>query len=128
MLTAREHDVMHWVAEGKSNGDIGRILGCTECTVKKHLQHIFPKLGVETRTAAAIAYLQGSAWVGEHVVERLMCGTKVRYPDRPAFHIVSRIVSAHIESHAPAKTHCRDATKQAPAWLRGVVILTSRAK
>jgi hypothetical protein len=30
-------------------------------TVKKHLQHIFPKLGVETRTAAAIAYLQGSS-------------------------------------------------------------------
>ncbi len=57
-LTAREHEVMHWVAEGKSNGDIGRILGCTECTVKKHLQHIFTKLGVETRTAAAIMYLQ----------------------------------------------------------------------
>jgi DNA-binding CsgD family transcriptional regulator len=58
-LTAREHEVLHWVAEGKSNWDIGRIIGCTEQTVKKHLQHIFPKLGVETRTAAAIAYLQG---------------------------------------------------------------------
>jgi DNA-binding NarL/FixJ family response regulator len=57
-LTTREHEVLHWVAEGKANGDIGRILGCTEGTVKKHLQRIFPKLGVETRTAAAIAYLQ----------------------------------------------------------------------
>jgi DNA-binding CsgD family transcriptional regulator len=60
-LTAREHEVLHWVAEGKSNGDIGRILGCTERTVKKHLQHIFPKLGVETRTAAARTYLQESS-------------------------------------------------------------------
>src|SRR5436190_23278121 len=62
-LTAREHEVLHWVAEGKANGDIGRILGCAERTVKKHLQHIFPKLGVETRTAAAIAYLQAIAQV-----------------------------------------------------------------
>jgi DNA-binding CsgD family transcriptional regulator len=57
-LTIREHEVLRWVAEGKANGDIGRILGCSEGTVKKHLQHIFPKLGVETRTPAAIAYLQ----------------------------------------------------------------------
>jgi DNA-binding CsgD family transcriptional regulator len=60
-LTAREQEVLHWVAEGKANGDIGRILGCTERTVKKHLQHIFPKLGVETRTAAAIAFLQANS-------------------------------------------------------------------
>ena len=60
-LTAREHEVLHWVAEGKANGDIGVILGCSEGTIKKHLQHIFPKLGVETRTAAAIVYLQRSA-------------------------------------------------------------------
>jgi DNA-binding CsgD family transcriptional regulator len=60
-LTAREYEVLHWVAEGKSNGDIGRIVGCSERTVKKHLQHIFPKLGVETRTAAARMYLQESS-------------------------------------------------------------------
>ena len=66
-LTIREHEVLHWVAEGKANGDIGRILGCSEGTVKKHLQHIFPKLGVETRTAAAIAYLRGiSGQEGAH--------------------------------------------------------------
>src|SRR5437764_8992447 len=62
-LTPREHEVLNWVAEGKANGDIGRILGCSEGTVKKHLQHIFPKLGVETRTAAAIACLQAIAQV-----------------------------------------------------------------
>jgi DNA-binding CsgD family transcriptional regulator len=60
-LTAREQEVLDWVAEGKTNWEIGCIIGCTEQTVKKHLQHIFPKLGVETRTAAAIAYLQGSS-------------------------------------------------------------------
>src|ERR1700719_2204671 len=65
ILTAREQEVMHWVAEGKSDGDIGRIIGCTEHTVKKHLQHIFPKLGVETRTAAARAYLQGGSGAAE---------------------------------------------------------------
>ena len=63
-LTLREHEVLHWVAEGKANGDIGRIVGCSEGTVKKHLQHIFPKLGVETRTAAAIAYVRGSSDAG----------------------------------------------------------------
>lgn len=55
-LTAREFQVLGWVYEGKSNGDIARILGCGECTVKKHLQHIFAKLGVETRTCAARIY------------------------------------------------------------------------
>jgi DNA-binding CsgD family transcriptional regulator len=52
---------LHWVAEGKGNSEIGRILGCSEATVKKHLQHLFPKLGVESRTAAAIAYMQASS-------------------------------------------------------------------
>jgi DNA-binding CsgD family transcriptional regulator len=44
---------MHWVANGKSNWETARILGCSEQTVKKHLQHIFRKLGVENPTAAA---------------------------------------------------------------------------
>ena len=57
-LTNRERDVLHWVAAGKANGDIARILECTEWNIKKHLQHIFPKLGVETRTAAAMVYVQ----------------------------------------------------------------------
>ena len=52
-LTAREAEVLHWVARGKTNRDIGDILGLSPRTVTKHMEHILPKLGVETRTAAA---------------------------------------------------------------------------
>jgi DNA-binding response OmpR family regulator/DNA-binding CsgD family transcriptional regulator len=52
-LTAREGEVLYWVVKGKTNRDIGDILGSSPATVKKQLEHIFPKLGVETRTAAA---------------------------------------------------------------------------
>jgi len=56
-LTRREAEVLHWVAQGKSNAAIGTILEISVETVRKHLQHIFDKLGVETRTAAAAAVL-----------------------------------------------------------------------
>ncbi len=52
-LTPREAEVLAWVAEGKSNGVIGVILGISPRTVQKHLERTFTKLGVETRTAAA---------------------------------------------------------------------------
>ena len=52
-LTAREAEVLYWVVKGKINRDIGDILGASPATVKKHLERIFVKLGVETRTAAA---------------------------------------------------------------------------
>ena len=52
-LTAREAEVLYWVVKGKTNRDIGEILGTSPRTVTKHLEHIFEKLGVETRTAAA---------------------------------------------------------------------------
>jgi DNA-binding NarL/FixJ family response regulator len=52
-LTPRETDVLCWVAKGKTNRDIGEILGMSPRTVNKHLEHIFVKLGVETRAAAA---------------------------------------------------------------------------
>jgi DNA-binding response OmpR family regulator/DNA-binding CsgD family transcriptional regulator len=52
-LTAREAEVLYWVAQGKTNRDIGEILGTSPKTVTKHLEHVFEKLGVETRTAAA---------------------------------------------------------------------------
>ena len=42
---------------GKTNGEIGVILGARARTVGKHLERIFRKLGVETRTAAAAAAL-----------------------------------------------------------------------
>lgn len=52
-LTQREAEVLHWVSKGKTNRDIGDILGTSPRTVNKHLEHVFAKLGVETRTAAA---------------------------------------------------------------------------
>jgi DNA-binding NarL/FixJ family response regulator len=52
-LTSREAEVLYWVVKGKTNRDIGDILGTSPATVKKHLEHVFTKLGVETRTAAA---------------------------------------------------------------------------
>ena len=52
-LTPRELEVLGWVAKGKTNRDIAEILGMSPRTVNKHLEHIFVKLGVETRSAAA---------------------------------------------------------------------------
>jgi DNA-binding response OmpR family regulator len=52
-LTPREAEVLSWLAKGKTNRDIAEILGMSPRTVNKHLEHIFEKLGVETRTAAA---------------------------------------------------------------------------
>ena len=57
-LTLRESEVLYWVAKGKTNRDIGDILGSSPATVKKHLERIYEKLGVETRTAAAAMALQ----------------------------------------------------------------------
>jgi DNA-binding NarL/FixJ family response regulator len=53
-LTEREAETLLWVAQGKSNADIASILGNSEKTVKKTMGHIFEKLGLESRTAAAL--------------------------------------------------------------------------
>ena len=52
-LTERESDVLFWIANGKSNRETAEILSMSPRTVNKHLEMIFPKLGVENRTAAA---------------------------------------------------------------------------
>lgn len=52
-LTTRECDVLYWVMLGKTNREIGEILSISPRTVNKHLEHVFEKLGVETRTGAA---------------------------------------------------------------------------
>jgi len=57
-LTLRESEVLYWVAKGKTNRDIGDILGSSPATVKKHLERVYEKLGVETRTAAAALAMQ----------------------------------------------------------------------
>ncbi|CAM5435333.1 response regulator [Thauera sp.] len=55
-LTQREMDVLGWVARGKTNRDVAEILGMSPRTVNKHLEHIYEKLGVETRTAAVAQF------------------------------------------------------------------------
>ena len=54
-LTAREAEVLFWIAQGKSNPDIATILGAGVRTIHKHVENIFRKLGCETRAAAAVA-------------------------------------------------------------------------
>jgi DNA-binding CsgD family transcriptional regulator len=51
-LTKREAQILHWMAEGKSNPEIGIIVGSSANTVRKHVEHILEKLSVETRAAA----------------------------------------------------------------------------
>ena len=53
-LTMRESEVLVWIAKGKSNRDIGEILGLSARTVNKHLEQIYVKLGVENRASAAV--------------------------------------------------------------------------
>lgn len=57
-LTPRAAEALLWLAQGKTNSDIAMILGITESTVKKHVQEIFEKLGVETRGAATVRALE----------------------------------------------------------------------
>ena len=52
-LTERESEVLYWIANGKTNREVAEILGMSPRTVNKHLEQVFPKLGVENRTAAA---------------------------------------------------------------------------
>lgn len=54
-LSSRELEVLDLVARGNSNTDIARLLHLSETTVKSHLAHIYPKLGVNSRTAAVAA-------------------------------------------------------------------------
>ncbi|MBB3932176.1 DNA-binding response OmpR family regulator/DNA-binding CsgD family transcriptional regulator [Kaistia hirudinis] len=56
-VTQREAEVLLWIARGKSNRDIGEILGLSPRTVNKHLETIYQKLGVENRASAAIVAL-----------------------------------------------------------------------
>lgn len=51
-LTFKEAEVLMWIARGKTNREVGLILGSSPRTVNKHLEHVFEKLCVETRSAA----------------------------------------------------------------------------
>jgi DNA-binding CsgD family transcriptional regulator len=60
-VTRREREVLAWLAAGKTDRDISEILGMSPRTVQKHLQHIYVKLGVETRTAAVVRAMELSS-------------------------------------------------------------------
>lgn len=60
-LTERQTEVLSWVARGKTNAEIGKILSLKTKTIGKYLERIFPKLGVENRTAAASFVLRASS-------------------------------------------------------------------
>jgi len=57
-LTPREAEILSWVVQGKTNPEIGIILGIQLTTVKKHLESVFAKLGVENRTGAVTLALE----------------------------------------------------------------------
>lgn len=57
-ITVRESEVLLWIARGKTNREIGQILGTSPRTINKHLEQVYKKLGVENRTTAAARALQ----------------------------------------------------------------------
>ena len=57
-ISAREAEVLLWMAQGKSNSDIATLCGISTGTVKKHANHIFDKLGVESRASATLRALE----------------------------------------------------------------------
>jgi DNA-binding NarL/FixJ family response regulator len=57
-LTPRAAEALLWLAQGKTNADIATILGVTESTIKKYVQEMFEKLGVETRGAATLRAIE----------------------------------------------------------------------
>ena len=61
-LTHRELDVLRWVVDGKTNQEIGAVLGISDKTVEKHLEAIFKKLGVASRVEAAVRAVK-EGWV-----------------------------------------------------------------
>src|SRR5499425_568943 len=63
-LTSREAEVLFWISQGKSNHDIGIIIGAKTGTIRKHVEHILSKLNVENRTSAAVVALETSRSVG----------------------------------------------------------------
>src|ERR1700682_392593 len=69
-LSRREAEVLFWVAIGTTNREVATILALSPLTVRTHLEHVYQKLGVETRTAATVRALEALGWIG-------------RFQDRP---------------------------------------------
>ena len=60
-LSAREAEILLWVAQGKSNFETATILGISAATVKKHLENIYAKLGVDGRNPASLLAVEALA-------------------------------------------------------------------
>ena len=60
-LAPRETEVAHWLVEGKTSPEIATILQTSPRTIHKHIERIFTKLGVQTRTAAVRGILSCQA-------------------------------------------------------------------
>lgn len=58
VLSEREGEVLHWMAQGKSNTDIGAILGISPETVRTYAQRIYLKLEANDRTSATVKALK----------------------------------------------------------------------
>jgi DNA-binding CsgD family transcriptional regulator len=56
-LTARERQILAWVARGETNAEVAETLWIAPSTVRKHLENVYAKLGVRTRTAAVTRFL-----------------------------------------------------------------------
>jgi DNA-binding CsgD family transcriptional regulator len=56
-LTPREQEVLSWVSRGKTNAEVALLLSVSPGTVRKHLENVYAKLGVKTRTAAVARFL-----------------------------------------------------------------------
>lgn len=54
-LTPRQAEVLHWIAKGKTNEEISKILDCSFHTVKTHIREIFQRLEVTNRAGAIAA-------------------------------------------------------------------------
>lgn len=70
-LTQREAEVLFWVAKDKSNAAIAKALDCCEGTVRKHLENLYKKLGVQTRTGAVMVALERLGLLQEQFVAML---------------------------------------------------------
>lgn len=75
-LTPREAEVLYWIAEGKTSPEIAIIIGAAPTTIKKHVNHILDKLGVENRLSAALLaneILRRSSGLVEPGARRSVC-------------------------------------------------------
>jgi cysteine synthase len=93
-LTKREQEVLHWIAAGKSNWEIGKILQLSEFTVKNYVKSLLTKLAVSNRTQAA----------SKAVSERLIIND-------------ARVPIADMERAASHRLHVREMAAAIAAWL-----------